>query len=131
MAIINGIKIFGSPWTPMFMNWCFMAQRGVEIARKWAKIPADIDVLVTHGPPYGVMDNVNYLSQGCEELLHRIKELDLLAHIFGHIYEGYGFRRMPFGPIMVNASVCNDKYKPISTAPQTANVCKCKIKKGL
>ena len=114
LAIINGIKIYGSPWTPMFMNWYFMANRGADIAKKWAKIPSDTDVLVTHGPPYGIMDEVNHLSQGCEDLLNRIKELDLLVHIFGHIHEGYGCRQMPFSPIMVNASICNDNYKPIN-----------------
>ncbi len=114
LAVINGIKIYGSPWTPRFMDWYFMANRGADIAKKWAKISSDTDMLVTHGPPYGIMDKVNHLSQGCEDLLNRIKELDLLVHIFGHIHEGYGCRQMPFSPIMVNASICNDNYKPIN-----------------
>ena len=114
LAVINGIKIYGSPWTPIFMNWYFMSNRGADIAKKWAKIPFDTDVLVTHGPPYGIMDKVNHLSQGCEDLLCRIKELDLLAHVFGHIHEGYGHGQVSFSPMMVNASICNDKYKPIN-----------------
>ena len=114
LAIINGLKIYGSPWTPMFMNWYFMAKRGADIAKKWAKIPSDTDVLVTHGPPYGIMDKVNRSSQGCENLLYRIKELDLLAHIFGHIHEGYGYGQMSLSQMMVNASICNDKCDPIN-----------------
>lgn len=112
--IIDGMKIYGSPWTPRFMDWFFMADRGPDIAEKWAKIPVDTDILVTHGPPYGIMDKVNNLPQGCEELLNRIERLTLQVHIFGHIHEGYGCRQLSRGPIMVNASVCDSRYRPLN-----------------
>ena len=60
---IDGIKFWGSPWTPTFGEWAFM-EGDFRLAARWAKIPADTDVLLTHGPPYGFAD-VNEFGQGC------------------------------------------------------------------
>lgn len=48
---IEGINFWGSPWQPWFYDWAFNVQRGAEIAAKWALIPNDVHVLITHGPP--------------------------------------------------------------------------------
>src|SRR5579863_4325736 len=55
-AEIMGLKIFGSPIQPEFCDWAFNRRRGEEIARNWAKIPDDTQVLITHGPPWGILD---------------------------------------------------------------------------
>lgn len=56
----------------------------------WEKIPANTDILITHGPPKGHGDTSDQgVSCGCEELLARIKVLKPALHIFGHIHEGY------------------------------------------
>ena len=55
---IGGLKIYGSPWQPRFFDWAFNLNRGPEMAEKWAMIPEDIDVLITHGPPNGILDLV-------------------------------------------------------------------------
>ncbi len=47
--IINGVKFYGSPWQPLFYDWAFNLERGPEIRGKWDLIPADTDVLITHG----------------------------------------------------------------------------------
>lgn len=47
------IKCYGSPWSPEFCDWGFNAQRGEELKKKWEMIPQEVDVLITHGPPYG------------------------------------------------------------------------------
>lgn len=49
------ILIYGSPWQPEFCDWAFNCSRGSEIRSKFDSIPTDvpIDILVTHGPPYG------------------------------------------------------------------------------
>ena len=54
---VEGIKIFGSPWQPRYFDWAFNVQRGSEIRCKWERIPRDVDILVTHGPPVGYGDN--------------------------------------------------------------------------
>ncbi|MCK4490026.1 MAG: hypothetical protein KAU23_07180 [Anaerolineales bacterium] len=52
--IIDGTKFYGSPWQPWFYDWAFNLQRGPEIRSKWELIPEGIDILITHGPPYGI-----------------------------------------------------------------------------
>lgn len=85
-------KVWGSPWQPWFCDWAFNVQRGEKMKEKWDLIPSDTDVLITHGPPHGILDK-NYEGQpcGCEELLKAVQErVKPRLHIFGHIHEGYG-----------------------------------------
>jgi Icc-related predicted phosphoesterase len=92
-CIINGVKYWGSPCTPFFHDWAWNEQRGEPLKRIWAKIPMDTDVLITHGPPYGILDEVIYGGKnvGCEELRKRVLEVQPKVHVFGHIHEGYGY----------------------------------------
>jgi Calcineurin-like phosphoesterase len=53
---IDGISFWGSPYTPKFMNWAFMYPRGNRAKRYWDQIPFGLDVLITHGPPRGILD---------------------------------------------------------------------------
>ena len=53
-AVVDGVTFYGSPWQPRFLDWAFNVQRydgGVAARAAWSKIPDDVDVLVTHGPP--------------------------------------------------------------------------------
>lgn len=89
---IDGKTFYGSPWTPTFLDWYFMKDRGEDIEKVWNLVPDNIDVLLTHGPPYGVLDRVLEGShQGCEQLLNKVNEVKPKLHIFGHIHEGRGF----------------------------------------
>ena len=111
---IDGVIFYGSPWTPEFMDWSFMKRRGQEIAEVWDKIPDNIDILITHGPPVGIRDNVNGVPQGCSDLLCRLQSLNFKAHIFGHIHEEYGMSAVSVGPFFINASICTGSYEPIN-----------------
>ncbi len=115
---IEGLKIYGSPWQPRFFDWAFNLNRGKELADKWKLIPNDTGILVTHGPPNGILDKVSgeygVEITGCEELRSRVKELsnhNLKIHIFGHIHSGYG-KIGEFGIQFVNASNCDEDYLP-------------------
>jgi Icc-related predicted phosphoesterase len=112
---IEGIKFWGSPWTPPFYNWAFMLKEDL-IKEKWDLIPDDTNVLITHGPPEGILDLVYYdvKNVGCPELRKRVSELkDLKIHSFGHIHEEYGSKILEEnGPIFINASTCNLRYNP-------------------
>jgi Icc-related predicted phosphoesterase len=115
---IEGIRFWGSPWTPTFLDWAFMLERGEPLQQKWQLIPENTDVLITHGPPRGIGDeaNLGFKSQnvGCDDLLARIQELALKAHIFGHIHEGYG--EYPQGQAtLINTSTCNARYEPLNS----------------
>jgi len=112
---IQGKRFWGSPWTPPFMDWWFMLGRGQPLHDKWRQIPNDTDVLITHGPPHSIGDEVamGYHCQnvGCTELLDRIDQLKLKAHIFGHIHEGYG-EYLRGETRLINASTCTVRYAP-------------------
>jgi len=113
---LEGLLIYGSPWQPWFHDWAFNLQRGHELRNKWALIPDNVNILVTHGPPFGILDVTNRMQGvGCEDLARRIKRLGYLqAHIFGHIHEGYGrYSLEDEGQVVyVNASTCDDYYSP-------------------
>ncbi|KPQ00245.1 metallophosphatase domain-containing protein [Marinobacter sp. HL-58] len=114
---IEGLKFWGSPWTPVFFDWAFNLPRGEAIAERWAQIPADTDILITHGPPAGILDQVitanDSQSVGCDDLTGELKRLDLRVHVFGHIHESYGQRPMD-QCLFVNASTCNGRFKPLN-----------------
>lgn len=91
---VEGLEIWGSPWTPEFFQWAFMLPRGEELAAKWAQIPESTDVLVTHGPPAGILDRTHTGKEaGCEALRERVAELRPALHVFGHIHEARGTDR--------------------------------------
>ena len=88
---LAGLRIWGSPWQPWFHDWAFNARRGPEIDAKWQLIPEGIDVLVTHGPPYGFGDRVHGGERvGCEDLLRHLARVKPRLHLFGHIHEDRG-----------------------------------------
>ena len=111
---IAGLKFWGSPITPWFMNWAFNRRRAYEIVRYWDLIPTDTDVLITHGPMFGRLDeNKDGEHVGCKDLLLKSEELKIKAHIFGHIHESYG--SLESGNIQfLNASVLNERYELVN-----------------
>ncbi|MBL7845554.1 MAG: metallophosphatase domain-containing protein [Cyclobacteriaceae bacterium] len=108
---IEGVKIYGTPITPYFFNWAFNRYPGQDIEQHTRKIPNDTDILITHGPPYGILDaNAKGEHCGCPSLLSKIQEVKLKLLICGHIHEGYG--RVEKGKSQyVNASLLNHKYE--------------------
>jgi len=113
-CVVEGIKFYGSPWQPRFFDWAFNADRGEEIAKIWSKIPNDTDVLITHGPPFGILDcNAKGRHVGCQDLLMKVRDISIKAHLFGHIHEGYGVQVVD-GKKFINASICDLKYQPIN-----------------
>jgi Icc-related predicted phosphoesterase len=117
---IEGVKFWGMPWTPRFYNWAFMTWTKEEAIEKASMIPEDTEILVSHGPPFGVLDLVSYggYCVGCSELAMRtgILQDTLKVHAFGHIHEEYGTEVDNTGILHINASICNLRYNP-SNAP--------------
>lgn len=108
---IEGYKIWGSPWQPEFNNWAFNLPKGEALKEKWDLIPEDTGILLTHGPAYGILDrNREGFYCGCAELKKAIKRVKPKLHVFGHIHEGYGGRKID-GIYSVNASVTNRNYR--------------------
>ncbi len=91
---IDGVSFWGSPWQPEFNDWAFNLPRGPALADKWALIPDQVDVLVTHGPPFGIGDHGPVAGRlGCEDLLARVKVVRPKLHMFGHIHQDGGVWR--------------------------------------
>lgn len=114
LAEVEGLKIWGSPWQPEFMNWAFNLPRGASIKRKWDLIPPDIDILITHGPPKFHGDKAHRSGEhlGCKDLLCAVERIMPLVHIFGHIHGGTGRDTVPtLRTHFINASVLNEAYK--------------------
>lgn len=121
---IDGVKFFGSPQTPFFYAWAFNVMPDV-IGKYWEAIPDDTNVLITHGPPKGILDALTVSRPGmspvgeplgCPELRHRIGDLkDLKLHVFGHIHGGKGVRYLN-GTYFVNASYVDEDYIPVGNA---------------
>ena len=110
-AKIEGFEFWGSPIQPFFHNWAFNKQRGEEIRAHWELIPMSVDVLLTHGPPFGILDDTTKgLLVGCEELLKKVQDIKPKIHAFGHIHEGYGMKAID-GVSYVNACVLDQYYK--------------------
>lgn len=110
-AQISTLNFWGSPIQPTFFNWAFNRDRGPEIAKHWAMIPAITDILITHGPPYGILDQTERGALvGCEELLSVVTERKPRIHVFGHIHEAYGIKKIG-STQFINASVLNLSYK--------------------
>lgn len=109
---IGGFKIFGSPQTPRFGDWAFMYSPGDPF--RWANIPRDVGILLTHGPSFGYLDKTIFSeSVGCPELGAEITKLPgLKLHAFGHIHEARGASKRGGVVQVVNASICDQRYKP-------------------
>ena len=90
-ATIAGVRFWGSPWQPAYNDWAFNLPRGAALAEKWARIPAGIDVLVTHGPPEGLGDRGPVGGRaGCRDLRRRVAEVAPRLHLVGHIHQDGG-----------------------------------------
>lgn len=113
---IEGVRFYGSAVQPTFGRWAWNRDRGPDIKRHWDRIPDNIQVLITHGPPGGILDVVyDYMGTpntrvGCNDLMDRIRQLnDLKLHCFGHIHESSGIAEIE-NVTYVNAAICNDHY---------------------
>jgi predicted phosphohydrolase len=109
----DNIRIYGSPWQPEFYNWAFnLPRNGEEMKARWDAIPANTDILVTHGPPYGYLDipgGQSTFRVGCEMLRHRVDEIRPKIHVFGHIHGSHGHYYNGHTHFF-NASVLNERY---------------------
>lgn len=133
----KGYNIYGSPYSPSFHRayWAFNADRGEEISKRWADIPSDVNLLMTHTPVYGMLDDLKQYARpgedihaGCQDLLRVIKKrlIRLKLHMGGHIHENYGViqgsvsntRRVLFS----NGAVLDNTHKQVVVKPSIINI---------
>lgn len=112
----QGLKIWGTPWTPTFFNWAFMQDEDA-LEKRWEKIPAALDILVSHGPPYGYCDGLRESGGrikrcGSKALLEAVSRTNPAHLICGHIHDGRGEGVLPVGGIIRNVAYVDEAYKP-------------------
>ena len=99
---IDGIKFYG---VPMFMEDRINGHEALN----YTKIPIDTDILITHIPPYGILDLDEGLNYGSEKLLEKLTTLNLKAHLFGHIHSNHGSEIIN-GITFSNGAIFNSDY---------------------
>jgi Icc-related predicted phosphoesterase len=105
--------VYGSPWQPTFCNWSFNLDE-LELAQKWSLFPDQVDILLLHGPPRGYGDVASDgRPTGSPSLRERIDQVKPKLSVFGHIHEGRGVWRAPWGGILANVAIRNRCYRVI------------------
>lgn len=130
--VIDGIKFHGTPWcggSPSVMGrWGFYLYQDEHRRKQFSKIADDTDVLISHSPPYGILDSVKvgWMRKkeplGCKVLLERVMEVQPAVHVFGHIHSGNG-KKMGDVTGFFNCSNLDEDYN-ISYAPRVINIFK-------
>ena len=119
---IEGFKFWGSPWQPWFCDWAFnLPRKGQGLRDVWNRIPIDTEVLITHGPPHGILDQVTGVIDfsgkaehlGCEEMKIRVAAVKPRVHIFGHIHGGYGVAQSK-NTTFINACTSTEAYQALN-----------------
>lgn len=110
---LQGMRIWGAPWSNKFGEWAFMRTE-YDLIPHWEGIKPGVDILLTHGPAQGYGDLVprgtHVGSKGLQEAVERVKPK---IHCYGHIHEGYGIHKNG-ETISVNAARMNGAYSPIN-----------------
>ena len=122
---IEGKRIWCSAITPFFLNWAWNRYPGEDIQKHWDKIPNGVDAIVSHGPPRGILDVIEHFNgkicefeieyTGCPQLLKKVLEIKPRFHLFGHIHEHGGKQFLTDGITFINASICDQYYKPVNS----------------
>lgn len=113
---VEGFKIYGSP----------MSEMGIYYDDRWAfchpeynlkaafAIPSGLDILITHGPPLGILDYSRGGRAGSRPLLVAVGVASPRYHVFGHIHEAYGYWE-GFGGRFINAALCDERNRLFDT----------------
>ena len=125
---IEGLKFYGTPHQPYFCDWAFNVPDSNKLIDIYKQIPDDTDVLLTHCPPYGILDQShrpNYSNPTGEEHLGSMELKLVLGEkcqfgcsprvvAFGHIH-GDGGKQLQIGDTLyINASLCDENYDPVN-----------------
>jgi Icc-related predicted phosphoesterase len=76
-------------------------------------IPSWTDVVISHGPPKGHLDNKDHLF-GASQVNDMLKRVKPKVFICGHIHEGYGVERYKKTTDIYNVSHCDITYANVN-----------------
>jgi Icc-related predicted phosphoesterase len=114
---IDGISIYGSPWCPELSGFAYYATED-QLIERWRKIPSGVDILITHTPPYGILDlpTSGTVHLGCPHLREELRRIKPRLHVFGHIHASHGIRTEG-GIKFVNAAIAGGQSFEVRHAP--------------
>lgn len=125
----EGLKIWGTPWTKTFPGinpkcCAFTVDRESELQEKFDLIPNDIDILISHGPPFMILDEVDpagdgtMFPTGSQMLRMALDRVRPKVLICGHIHEQGGkslmYKHQGPNTMCYNVSYVNEYYKPVN-----------------
>lgn len=121
---LDGVKFWGSPVQPWFFDWAYNRARNLSeqdlykvplIKPHWDLIPEGTNVLITHSPPYGILDQCpDGRLVGCQDLLNRVNEIKPDIHLYGHIHFNANMEKHINSTSFYNVAICNEQYIPIN-----------------
>lgn len=115
---IEGVTFYGSPWTPPFCEWHFMATED-RLETIFSAIPDEVDVLITHGPPAGILDpGWKKEHAGSRSLRMAVGKRSIRHHVFGHLHGAGGQSRRVGETEFHNVSACNEAYQTVHQATE-------------
>jgi Icc-related predicted phosphoesterase len=115
-VVLNGLRFYGHPWVPGMGQGNFNAftlpPGSQELSDRCKAIPEDTDILVSHSPPFGILDG---RERGCTSLRWRLADIQPKVVVFGHVHSGYGEYTDPeTGVRYFNAAICGARNKPVN-----------------
>jgi hypothetical protein len=107
-VIVAGLSIYATPWTCTVPGVWALDVEQARLAEYMAAIPPGIDILVTHGPPYGVLDRVvSGHRVGSRAIAAAVARVQPRLHVFGHIHEARGQEGTSY-----NVAIVDERYEP-------------------
>lgn len=100
---IGGISFWGVPFF-------FSDEVSGSYKQSIVQIPKETNVLITHHPPFGILDRANNITYGCPDLLQNVLEINPRYHLFGHIHDAYGIQKTG-NTTFVNAALVDEGYR--------------------
>lgn len=119
-AMLDGIRLWGSPMSPTFGNWAFMASEEHLDLMYEINVPEKVDIFINHSPCYGINDmapsysrnNDKWINVGSKSVLKHVERVKPKLFLAGHLHSGYGIKQV--GDTMhVNAALVNEEYNPV------------------
>ena len=108
-----GLKFYGTPVNGIFHNWAFNRTEA-KMAQHRQAIPDDIDILITHNPPYMILDKgYDFGSIGSPSLYMEVMErIKPMVHVFGHAHDSHGIKVLD-KTVFINASILDGEYNVV------------------
>lgn len=120
--IIDNIKFYGTPYHLVDDSWFFGKEREKELKCIYEKIPINTNILITHAPPFGILDlKYNARHAGSRVLRNLIltenSHSNLFCHIFGHVHEFNNSVEIHRGIKFINCSITGVGNKWLNHKP--------------